>query len=70
MRKIFSNDKMFMSIEDIKLCIKSIKIKNCEGLDRNPQRVLVEGIDHLVLPLTHLYNVVPVCIFKGYADKQ
>ena len=44
-REIYSNDKMFMSTEDIKLCIKSIKIKNYEGLDHILQRVLVDGMD-------------------------
>ena len=51
-------DRMFMSQSDVRECILSIKIKNCEGFDRIPQRILVDGIDHLVLPLAHLFNEI------------
>ena len=33
---------------DIMGCVKSLKIKNCEGYDRIPQRILSEGINHLL----------------------
>ena len=39
-------------------CVRSIKIKNCEGYDRIPQRILVDGIDHLAVPLTQLFNQI------------
>ena len=43
---------------DILECVKSLKIKNCEGYDRIPQRVLSEGIDHLLSPLTGLFKLI------------
>ena len=54
-----------MSQSDIIECVKSIKVKNCEGYDRIPQRILVDGIDHLAKPLTHLLsssaNALKIC---------
>ena len=32
-RKIFAGNEMFMSLLEVEKCIKSIKIKNCEGFD-------------------------------------
>ena len=49
---------MFMTTNDIENCIRCIKIKNCEGYDRIPQRVLVDGIEHLLKPLTILFKLV------------
>jgi hypothetical protein len=49
---------MFMSSKDILECLKSIKIKNCEGYDRIPQRILNDGADHLIAPLTGLFNLI------------
>ena len=43
-RKVHSTDKNFMTIENVNRAIKSVKIKNCEGYDRIPQRILCEGI--------------------------
>ena len=43
---------MFMSQSDIIECVKPIKVKNFKGYDRIPQIILVDGIDHLVTPLT------------------
>ena len=31
-------------------CLKEIKIKNCEGYDLVPQRVLVDGAEILIAP--------------------
>ena len=56
--KMVAGDEMFMSISEVKSCIKSIKIKNCEGYDRIPQRVLIEGIEHLLKPLSKLFTLV------------
>ena len=55
-KKVNSNEKMFMSMDDIIECVKSIKIKNCEGYDRIPQRILVDGIGYLASPLAHILN--------------
>ena len=53
-----SSNKMFLSAREIMECIKTLKIKNCEGHDRIPQRVLVDGADHLIVPLTQLFNLI------------
>ena len=34
------------------------KIKNCEGWDRIPQRIFVEGIEVLAAPLTNLFKKI------------
>ena len=47
-RKVNTNDKNFMTRDNIIKAIKSIKIKNCEGYDRIPQRILSEGINYLI----------------------
>ena len=57
-RKVISESKMFMSSNDILECLKSLKIKNCEGYDRIPQRILKDGADHLIAPLTGLFNLI------------
>ena len=57
-RKLNSENKFFMTETDIIACIKTIKIKNCEGIDRIPQRILVDGADHLVAPLTYLFKLI------------
>ena len=57
-KKINSTVKFFMTDSDIRQCIKTIKIKNCEGVDRIPQRILVDGVDHLVSPLTYLFKLI------------
>ena len=54
---------MFMNSDDIMLCVKSIKIKNSEGYDRIPQRVLTEGITYFLAPLTKLFQLI-------YRDKM
>ena len=48
----------FMTKDDIMSCIKMLKIKNCEGCDRIPQRVLIDGIDLLIDPLTKLFSMI------------
>jgi hypothetical protein len=47
-----------MTQENIAECIKSIKIKNNEGFDRIPQRVLVDGISNILSPLTALFQLI------------
>ena len=39
-------------------CIKMLKVKNCEGHDRISQRVLIDGMDLLIDPLTKLFPMV------------
>ena len=50
--------KFFMADSDILQCIKTIKIKNCEGVDWIPQRILVVSADHLVTTLTFLFKLI------------
>ena len=40
--------------------ISLIKQKNCEGMDRIPQRIIVDGISILIKPLTELFNSIYV----------
>ena len=54
--KIIGTPEFFMSTKDIHECLKSIKIKNCEGYDRIPQRILVDGANLLLKPLTGLFS--------------
>jgi hypothetical protein len=48
-------------MNDVAECIKSLKIKNSEGFDRIPQRILIDGINPLLKPLTDLF----ILIFKN-----
>ena len=57
-RKLVAADSDFMSPLDIIECVKQLKIKNCEGYDRIPQRILIDGIDVLIKPLSHLFNLI------------
>ena len=57
-RKIFANCSMFMGELDIIESIKGLKMKNNEGYDRIPQRVLIDGMDVLIRPLTKLFSMV------------
>ena len=56
--KVNSNDKNFMTRENVIKAIRSIKIKNCEGYDRIPQRILTEGINYLIEPMHKLFNLI------------
>ena len=44
-----------MNSDNIMKAIKSLKPKNCEGHDRIPQGVLIDGMDVLIIPLTRLF---------------
>ena len=48
----------FMSNDNILECLKDIKIKNCEGFDRIPQRVLADGAELLVTPLSTIFQKI------------
>jgi hypothetical protein len=54
---------MFMDTEAIISVVGSMKLKNSEGFDRIPQRVIIEGINHLIKPPTNLFKLI-------YAQKQ
>ena len=38
--------------------VKSLKTKNCEGHDRIPQRILIDGIQYLLDPLSKIFNKI------------
>ena len=57
-QKVVAQSENFMSMSSIEECIKSIKIKNTEGYDRIPQRILVDGLDLLLPPLTLLFEKI------------
>ena len=56
LKKIDSSELNFMTELNIRRVMSTIKIKNCEGWDRIPQRIFVEGIEVLAAPLTNLFN--------------
>ncbi len=62
-RKIHCNNSFFMNREDIIECVSSLKIKNSEGYDRIPQRIIKDGIDILIAPITSLFKSI-------YENKQ
>ena len=57
-QKIFIPCEHGISINDVAECIKSLKIKNSEGFDRIPQRILSDGIELLLKPLTDLFALI------------
>ena len=57
-RKIRVEEDFFMSKNEIIVAVKSLKTKNCEGYDRLPQRILIDGIDVLINPLTLLFEKI------------
>ena len=54
--KLWVNDVNFMTQENISKAVKQIKMKNSEGHDMIPQRLPVDGISMLLLPLTQLFH--------------
>ena len=74
-RKIVAGDHMFMSTHDFRKCLESIKLKNTEGYDRIPQRVLVDGIEHLLPPFSKLieylssFTETKTCLNNGDCQK-
>jgi hypothetical protein len=57
-KKLAAGNLMFMSTNEVQKSIESIKLKNTEGYDRIPQRVLVDGIEHLLQPFTKLFDLI------------
>ncbi len=45
-RKICCNNSFFMNREDIIECVSTLKIKNSEGYNWIPQRIIKDGIDN------------------------
>ena len=57
-RIVEAEDKMFMTRDNIRECIMSLKPKNSEGYDRIPQRILLDGMEILLSPLTKLFEQI------------
>ena len=57
-RKLYCADVHFMSIENILEAVNSLKNKKCEGHDRIPQKILIDGIEILKFPLSYLFNQI------------
>ena len=57
-RKVNCESGNFMTPENIRNAFKSIKIKNSEGYDRIPQRILNEGMEFLIEPCIKLFNLI------------
>ncbi len=47
-----------MDTSSIKNCIQTLKPKNSEGFDRIPQRVLKDGMEILLAPLSRLFELI------------
>ena len=52
------NDENFMTEENVLKVMKGLKMKNCEGVDRIPLRVLNEGAEILYKPMTVLMKLI------------
>ena len=57
-QKIFADIGHTIEECDILECVKELKLKNCEGFDRIPQRILSDGIKVLSKPLTTLFKMI------------
>ena len=53
--KVTYPNSFFMDENDIIESLQNIKTKNCEGFDRIPQRILVDGAPVLITPLKDLF---------------
>ena len=58
LQKINANELNFMTTQNIHDALMSIKIKNCEGYDRIPQRILNEGCELLLPPVRKLFELI------------
>ena len=56
--KIRVNEENFMTLHNVTKAMKEIKLKNSEGCDRIPQRILLDGIEILAGPMTTLFNKI------------
>jgi hypothetical protein len=57
-RKVFSREEMFVGPLSMKQCMLTLKSKNTEGVDRIPQKILLDGVDLLEAPLSKLFNLI------------
>ena len=57
-KKMVAENSDFMTRKNIIECINGLKLKNTEGYDRIPQRILINGRDSLIDPLTNLFKLI------------
>ena len=48
----------FITEENVGKVMTGLKIKNCEGFDRIPLRILNEGAEYLIGPMTKLMQMI------------
>ena len=53
-----AENSMFMTRNNILEYIDGLKLKNTEGNDRIPQRILIDGRDSLIEPLLNLFKLI------------
>ena len=52
------NNFNFMTELNVRLAMESLKLKNAEGFDRIPQRILIDGAELLNKPMTMLMSMI------------
>jgi hypothetical protein len=58
-RKLINSEEMnFMTEDKVTECLNELKIKNCEGYDRIPMRILKDGASILRNPLSDLFGKI------------
>jgi hypothetical protein len=57
-KRINAENNFFMNKNDVYECLKSLKCKNSEGFDRIPQRILLDGAEILIDPLTSIFEKI------------
>ena len=57
-RKINAENEDFMTENDVLIVMENLKTKNCEGHDRLPLRILADGTQFLIKPLSQLFNLI------------
>ena len=55
-RMVYEADEMFMREDDVWECMRTLKAKNSEGFDRIPQRILLDGAEVILKPLSGLFK--------------
>ena len=56
--QINAENEFFMTELNIREVLSKLKIKNCEGIDRIPLRILNEGAEILIKPLSKLFKLI------------
>ena len=57
-KKITDHKNFSINENDLSEHVQIQKVKNCEGFDRFPQRVLMNGINLLLIPHTKLFHKI------------